>query len=50
TARSGEFYGPAGRGLPGPAVLLPPERDPDAEALLWDESLAATGITEYFPG
>lgn len=45
---SGAFYGPAGRGLPGPAVLMAPERDPAGEALLWRESLAATGIADFF--
>jgi len=47
-AESGAFYGPEGRGKGGPAVLLPPERNPGGEALLWKESLAATGIVEFF--
>ncbi|WP_224367310.1 SDR family NAD(P)-dependent oxidoreductase [Hyalangium versicolor] len=46
--RSGEFYGPVGRGQPGPAELLPPERDPKAERLLWDASLSATGGVDFF--
>ncbi|GLI28642.1 short-chain dehydrogenase [Agromyces rhizosphaerae] len=44
----GQFYGPAGRGEPGPAVLLPPERDPAAERLLWDVSERTTGVTDFF--
>ncbi|ACY18613.1 SDR family NAD(P)-dependent oxidoreductase [Haliangium ochraceum] len=47
-AQSGEFYGPAGRGQPGPAERLPAERDPAAEQLLWDQSLATTGVSEFF--
>lgn len=45
---SGAFYGPTGRGSPGPAMLLEPERDIKAEMLLWDLSLKATGIDAYF--
>ncbi|MBU1286329.1 MAG: SDR family NAD(P)-dependent oxidoreductase [Alphaproteobacteria bacterium] len=45
---SGAFFGPEGQSQPGPAVLLPSERDPAAEALLWDESLKATGIRNFF--
>ncbi len=47
-ARSGEFYGPPGRGQPGPAELLPAERNPDSERLLWETSLATTGISDFF--
>jgi len=43
------FYGPSGKGQGGPAELLPPERDPHGEALLWEESLKATGVTSFFP-
>ncbi len=43
------FYGPIGLGKAGPAVLLPPERNPRGEALLWEESLKATGVTSFFP-
>lgn len=46
--QSGEFYGPVGRGQPGPAERLPPERDPEAERLLWEASLAATGMVDFF--
>lgn len=42
------FYGPAGQSRTGPAVLLPPERNPKGEALLWDESMKATGIADFF--
>ncbi|MCA9683224.1 MAG: SDR family NAD(P)-dependent oxidoreductase [Myxococcales bacterium] len=45
---SGAFYGPVGRGLPGPAELLPPERDAAAERLLWEASLAAAGVSDFF--
>lgn len=45
---SGAFYGPEGRGQGGPAELLPPERNPEGEALLWRESLTATGVEEFF--
>jgi len=43
------FYGPRGRAAVGDAVLLPPERDPQAESKLWEVSLASTGITSFFP-
>lgn len=46
---SGAFYGPEGRGKAGPARLLPPERNPDAETVLWTESMAATGVRAFFP-
>lgn len=42
------FYGPAGAGQGGPAELLPPERNPGGEAMLWAESLKATGVTSFF--
>jgi len=45
---SGAFYGPETRGQGGPAKLLPPERNPEGEALLWRESLAATGVADFF--
>lgn len=45
---SGAFYGPEGRAKSGPAKLLPPERNPQAEMLLWEESLAATGVEAFF--
>lgn len=45
---SGEIYGPAGLGIAGPAVLLEPERDADGEQLLWDLSMQATGISDFF--
>jgi NAD(P)-dependent dehydrogenase (short-subunit alcohol dehydrogenase family) len=43
-----DFYGPAGRGKAGPAVLLPRERNVSGEALLWRESLRSTGVTKFF--
>lgn len=46
---SGSFFGPEGRGKAGPAKLLAPERNAEAETLLWIESLAATGIEAFFP-
>lgn len=42
------FYGPAGLGKGGPAELLPQERDPIGEKLLWSESLKATGLSQFF--
>jgi len=42
------FYGPSGAGQGGPAELLPPERNPRGEALLWEKSLKATGVTSFF--
>ena len=47
-AQTGEFYGPAGRGEPGPPVLMEPERDPASEKILWETSLATTGVTDFF--
>ncbi|WP_084125331.1 SDR family NAD(P)-dependent oxidoreductase [Demequina sp. NBRC 110054] len=47
-AKDGEFYGPAGRGEPGDAVLLPSERDAASERLLWEISSATCGIEDYF--
>ena len=46
--KSGEFYGPIGRGRPGPALLLEPERNIEMEKLLWDLSMRATGISSFF--
>ncbi len=45
---SGEFYGPRGRGQPGPAHLLPAERNSEGEQLLWETSLATTGLNDFF--
>jgi len=42
------FYGPAGKGKSGPAVLLPQERNAAGEELLWKESLRAVGIDDFF--
>lgn len=46
--KSGQFYGPEGNGKSGPAVLLEHERDPQSEKLLWDLSLKATEISNFF--
>lgn len=46
--QSGEFYGPVGSGLPGPAELLPAERNAENERLLWETSLSATGVKDFF--
>ena len=45
---SGSFYGPDPKTRIGPALLLAPERNPDAEKLLWEKSLQATGLTDFF--
>ena len=47
-ARGGDFFGPDPDARKGPAIILIPERDPTGEALLWDASLAATGIDRFF--
>ncbi|OWU86299.1 short-chain dehydrogenase [Oceanicola sp. 22II-s10i] len=44
----GEFYGPDAKARTGPALRLPAERDEMAEAMLWQASLAATGISDFF--
>ena len=48
TANDGDFFGPAGNGAPGPAVLLPAERDVPSQALLGRTSEDTTGVTAYF--
>lgn len=48
TVKSGEFYGPEGNGKSGPAVLLDAEKDKESEQLLWDLSLKATEINDFF--
>lgn len=45
---SASFFGPAVYRSGGPAALLPPERDPEAEALLWEKSLEVTGVKDFF--
>jgi len=45
---SGEFYGPVNTGKGGPAILMPPERNQAAETMLWQQSMAATGISNFF--
>ncbi len=48
SVKSGDFYGPAGSGKPGQAVLMNSERNKDGEQLLWELSLKATGISNFF--
>ena len=47
-AKSGELYGPLGKGgMAGPPVLNPPkphETDPEAMKMLWETSEETTGI------
>lgn len=45
---SGDFYGPQGPNRTGPAEIMPDERNPENEALVWKESLVATGIHQFF--
>ncbi len=45
---NGSFYGPEPAKRTGPAVLLTPERNQAWEDLVWEESLRATGIDEFF--
>ncbi|MEC7761153.1 MAG: SDR family NAD(P)-dependent oxidoreductase [Pseudomonadota bacterium] len=47
-ATGGDFYGPDAEKRVGPALRLAPERDPQGEAILWEASLKATGITDFF--
>ncbi|WP_320824080.1 SDR family NAD(P)-dependent oxidoreductase [Reinekea sp.] len=42
------FYGPIGRGRPGPAVLLPAERNGPGEALVWERSMKSLGLADFF--
>ena len=47
---NGDFYGP--RGVAGPAVLLPDDSKlapAESRALLWGESLKATGVADPLP-
>ena len=48
-AEGGDFFGPDARARVGEALRLPPERDPQAEAMLWEASLEAAGIGRFFP-
>ena len=47
-ANSGDFFGPDPAQRVGPAILLAPERNPDAEAQLWQASCRATGVGSFF--
>lgn len=49
-APSGGFYGPDAQNRVGSAVLLPAERDRNAQSLLWQGSLKAIGLTDFFDG
>lgn len=49
-AAGGEFFGPDPAKRIGPALKLAPEREPEAEEMLWATSLASTGISAFFPG
>ena len=47
--QSGEFYGPSGTGMYGPAVLLPYEAEAglapaESREMLWEQSEATTGV------
>lgn len=44
---SGQFYGPTGGGMYGPAELLPedPLADSESKTMLWQESEKTTGVT-----
>jgi NAD(P)-dependent dehydrogenase (short-subunit alcohol dehydrogenase family) len=42
------FFGPTVLGRGGPAELLPAERNPEGERLLWTASLEATGLSRFF--
>lgn len=48
SAKGGDFFGPDAKARTGEALRLPPERAPDSEALIWDASLKATGVTSFF--
>ena len=48
TAHDGDFFGPEGNGAPGPAVLLPAERDAASQEVLWRTSESTTGVSAYF--
>lgn len=48
SAEGGDFFGPDATARTGPALRLPPERDPSAEAMLWQASLKATGVDDFF--
>lgn len=45
---SGTFLGPDAKTKLAPALLLPPERNPSAEKLLWNESMKAVGLSAFF--
>lgn len=46
--QSGDFFGPNGPHRTGPAVKMPDEQHAQNQALIWTESLKATGIDDFF--
>lgn len=48
SANGGDFFGPDAKTRTGAALLLPPERDAAGEKMLWETSLRATGIADFF--
>lgn len=48
SAKGGDFFGPDAKARIGEALRLPPERNPAAEAMLWEQSLKATGVRSFF--
>eukprot|EP01104_Vermistella_antarctica_P008744 TRINITY_DN2213_c2_g1_i1.p1 TRINITY_DN2213_c2_g1~~TRINITY_DN2213_c2_g1_i1.p1 ORF type:complete len:415 (+),score=82.82 TRINITY_DN2213_c2_g1_i1:52-1245(+) len=44
---SGQFFGPSAPGAPGPAELLPEERNVASQTIVWDESLRTLGLTGF---
>ena len=47
-AQGGDFFGPDEKARIGEALKLPPERNPEAEGMLWEASLRATGVGNFF--
>lgn len=47
-AEGGDFYGPDAKARVGNALRLPPERDTEAEQMLWKASLKATEVAKFF--
>lgn len=47
---NGAFYGPDDKTKTrtGPAILMKPERNTQAEQMLWEESMKAVGISDFF--
>lgn len=47
-AEGGDFYGPDAEARVGEALRLPAERNAEAERMLWEASLKATGVGAFF--